>query len=293
MGFILNNKVSQGGDGNGGFLNLNVSSGPAPYDSDALAWFTAVQATGANFGSSPASITSNKAAFNIAFLSLKSAGIWSSIQQACFLVGPSTYQGAFVNIKLSSNPTNNNFDSGDYNRLTGLKGNGTNKWLDSGISDLTLYPTDVHIYTLLTDLGTIDNNQQRYIIGSCYGGDGDPVMSLRSLIGGLDNLSTYPFRANAVGSTTALSVIPFGIGFSRINTEVTYNAGGAGLGSWTTETLPIGDYPAGFNYSLFRDPTVDGQPMFNGRSAFYSIGTSTNIETLNNIVATLKSSLIA
>lgn len=28
MGFILNNKVSQAGDGNGGFLNLNVSSAP-------------------------------------------------------------------------------------------------------------------------------------------------------------------------------------------------------------------------------------------------------------------------
>jgi len=28
MGFILNNKVSQSGDGNGGFLNLNVSSAP-------------------------------------------------------------------------------------------------------------------------------------------------------------------------------------------------------------------------------------------------------------------------
>jgi hypothetical protein len=117
-------------------------------------------------------------------------------------------------------------------------------------------------------------------------------MSLRSLIGGLDNLSTYPFRANGLGSATSLSNLPFGIGFSRINTDVTYNTGGAGLGYWTTETLPIGDYPAGFNYSLFRDPTVDGQPMFDGRSAFYSIGTSTNIETLNLIVATLKSSLV-
>jgi len=29
MGFILNNKVSQAGNGNGGFLNLNVSSGPS------------------------------------------------------------------------------------------------------------------------------------------------------------------------------------------------------------------------------------------------------------------------
>jgi len=28
MGFILNNKVSQSGNGNGGFLNLHVSSGP-------------------------------------------------------------------------------------------------------------------------------------------------------------------------------------------------------------------------------------------------------------------------
>jgi hypothetical protein len=208
------------------------------------------------------------------------------------LVGPSTYQGAFVNIKLSGNPTNNNFVSGDYNSLTGLQGNGTNKWLDSGISDFTIYPTNVHIHTLLTDLGTINNNQQRFIIGSNFGGDGDPVMSLRSQTGGLDNLVTYPYRAVAVGSSTSLSNIPFGIGFSRIDTSVTYNAGGAGLGSWTTETFPIGDYPAGFNYCLFRDPSVDGQLMFDGRSAFYSIGTSTDIETLNLIVATLKSSLI-
>jgi len=43
MGFILNNKVSQAGDGNGGFLNLNVSSGPTYpsfYDSTLIQGFS-------------------------------------------------------------------------------------------------------------------------------------------------------------------------------------------------------------------------------------------------------------
>jgi hypothetical protein len=41
MGFILNNKVSQAGDGNGGFLNLNVSSGATDSLVQNLkAWYT-------------------------------------------------------------------------------------------------------------------------------------------------------------------------------------------------------------------------------------------------------------
>jgi hypothetical protein len=38
MGFVLNNKVSQSGDGNGGFLNLNVSSGSPLLNSLVAYW---------------------------------------------------------------------------------------------------------------------------------------------------------------------------------------------------------------------------------------------------------------
>ena len=91
MGFILNNKVSQGGVGDGGFLNLNVSSGPS-YDPDASAYFTAVAAAGGTITGSVSS--GNKKAFNEAFISLKYTNssvsgkkLWDLIKQGYFLLG--------------------------------------------------------------------------------------------------------------------------------------------------------------------------------------------------------------
>ena len=79
---MLNNKVSQGGAGNGGFLNLNVISGPS-YDPDAAAWLSAVADNGGTITGNLSS--GNKKAFNNAFLSLKSTSstkggsLWSRI----------------------------------------------------------------------------------------------------------------------------------------------------------------------------------------------------------------------
>lgn len=60
----------------------------------------------------------------------KSDGIWDAIKASCVMAGARTYLGALVPLKGTA-PTNINFDQTDYNRTTGLKGNGTTKNLIS------------------------------------------------------------------------------------------------------------------------------------------------------------------
>ena len=274
------------------FVNIGGSSGPAPYDPDALLWFAAVEATGANFGSSPASITTNKTAFNTAFVNLKSAGIWDTIRQACFLIGPSTYQGALVNIKLTGNPTNANFGSGDYNRLTGLKGNGSNKYLDTGITDDSIPQNDLHIYTTLSNEGTaLGVNVPQFIIGSNYAGDGGLVMCCFVNTGAARFQYLYCDRNSTIESNIG-TFVPYTlgkIGYSKSGNQVTFYQGDP-IG-WTTEFGGNGsDYLTSYPYCLFRDPA--GSTNFDGRSFFYSVGSSTDIATLDSIVQTLKTSLV-
>jgi hypothetical protein len=61
----------------------------------------------------------------------KADGIWSAIKASCILMGARTLSGALTPL-VGPAPTNNGpFVSGDYNRKTGLIGNGTSKELNS------------------------------------------------------------------------------------------------------------------------------------------------------------------
>jgi hypothetical protein len=263
-------------------------SSESPYDPDAFAWFNAVEATGANFGASPASITSNKEAFNTAFLSLKSAGIWNAIRQACFLVGPSTFAGALVNIKLTGNPTNSNFVSGDYNRLTGLKGNGLNKYLNTNISDASTDPWDLHLYTKLTDEGSVSADTNQFVLGSNYSNTRAIMCWYSSEFGPIE--FQYVIGRNN-SNYLAGTFVPFTegkIGFNCLAGDVTY----WNFDGWQPNYSGTPDdlFDAN-NYHLFRAPNIS-VTNFNGRSAFYSIGSSIDLPALDGIVETLRVALI-
>jgi hypothetical protein len=63
-------------------------------------------------------------------IGLKQENIWDAIKASCILMGARTLSGALTPLKGGA-PTNvnNNFVSGDYNRETGLVGNGSSKYL--------------------------------------------------------------------------------------------------------------------------------------------------------------------
>jgi hypothetical protein len=63
-------------------------------------------------------------------LGCKADGIWSAIKASCILAGARTRLGALTPL-VGTAPTSFNFVDGDYNRKTGLVGDGSTKYLNS------------------------------------------------------------------------------------------------------------------------------------------------------------------
>lgn len=76
---------------------------------------------------------------------------WSAIKAACILAGARTLNGALVPL-VGTAPTNVNFVSGDYDRKTGLVGNGTTKRLSSGLSGSAALQNNIHMTVYATAL---------------------------------------------------------------------------------------------------------------------------------------------
>ena len=94
-------------------------------DADATAYLAAVQAADGQV-LEPAV----RLAVNSFIKGCKADGIWPAIKASCILAGARTLAGALVPL-VGPTPTNNNFVAGDYNRKTGLVGDGSTKYLDS------------------------------------------------------------------------------------------------------------------------------------------------------------------
>jgi hypothetical protein len=96
-----------------------------PDDVDAIAYIAAVEVADAE----PLEL-GVKRSINAFVKGCKADGIWDAIKASCIMAGARTLAGALVPLKGTA-PTNFNFVSGDYNRKTGLVGDGSTKYLDS------------------------------------------------------------------------------------------------------------------------------------------------------------------
>jgi hypothetical protein len=106
---------------------LNLRKTWQPMDADAAAYITAVETA----DTEPLE-EKTKIAIDNFVLGCKADGIWSAIKASCILAGARTLTGALVPL-VGTAPTNVGglFVSGDYNRKTGLVGDGSTKYLDS------------------------------------------------------------------------------------------------------------------------------------------------------------------
>lgn len=96
----------------------------------------------------------------------KHDGIWDAIKASCILAGARTLTSALVPL-VGTAPTNFNFVSGDYNRKTGLKGNGSNKYLNSNRANNADPQNNNHLSIYKTDTISSTNS---YFIGAAGGG---------------------------------------------------------------------------------------------------------------------------
>lgn len=124
------------------------------YDADALTYINAVQAADGQ-----SLENSVKIAINDFVVGCKADGIWTAIKASCIMAGARTLSGALIPLAGAA-PTNNGFVSGDYDRKTGLIGNGTSKNLNANRNNTDDPQDDKHISAYCTTGNTRDATRQ-------------------------------------------------------------------------------------------------------------------------------------
>jgi hypothetical protein len=238
-------------------------------DPDAAAYIAAVEA--ADEAASPsvgALETATKVAIHSFVKGCKNDGIWPAIKASCILAGAKTRLGAMVPL-VGAAPTSFNFVDGDYNRKTGLVGNGSTKYLDSNRNNNADPQNSSHNAFYLT---TAPSGTYR-LMGAGAGDTGS------NLISGSTVFVTTRNRTS-VGTALATNIAaPSLIGTSR-------QSGG----SYVARCAGVSESIAAASQSLFSGNILifqSASTYANARLAFYSIGESLDLALLDTRVTDL------
>jgi len=210
-------------------------------------------------------------AINDFVLGCKNDGIWNAIKASCILAGARTLAGALVPL-VGTAPTNNNFVSGDYNRETGLVGDGSTKYLDSNRNN-NADPQDSRHIALYAD---IPNNDNRCLIG---------VRSAGTNVGGAEirhSASTYYNPSTDTAATTATPSL--GLNFLGYSRSISASYESRRSGSSSTISMTSGA-PVSTNVIIYT--RTDLAIPSDARLAFYSIGESLDLAALDTRVSNL------
>ena len=253
----------------------NLGSGNLIIDTSYSSWLTGVRATGADINDA------NRNSINTFFASLKDGGVFNAIQQSNLLVGPSLLAGALVPLA-GNTPVNynNNFGAADYSPLTGLKGNASNKYLQTGFQNPNSSVTSRHLYVCTTANATAAGTNIYLLSSGNFSGD-SRIWQLSSGVGSV---------SMAIVSGTTTITTPFGAtngwGISRLNSTTVIPYTNSNQSPITnTQTTPTVS-----NFGVFATGTGVGKT--DARIAFYSIGTYADLSVMDACVKTLLSALV-
>jgi len=205
-------------------------------------------------------------AINDFVLGCKNDGIWDAIKACCILAGARTLNGALVPL-VGTAPTNYNFVSGDYDRETGLVGDGSAKYLDSNRRGTDDPLNNQHLSVYAGTLGTLQARQLAGVTGDTVIFDYPDNSQTRFV-----SRDSSPLRNRSVSNGGLQSVSRSG------PTEWVARCSGSQLAytdasvSASSNNLLI--FTAGGNFS-------------NARIAFYSIGESLDLAALDTRVSAL------
>ena len=250
-----------------------------PDDADAVAYIAAVEA--ADGQPLEAEV---RMAINTFVKGCKADGIWNAIKASCILAGARTLNGALVPLTGAA-PTNNNFVSGDYNRKTGLVGDGSTKYLNANRND-DADPQDnshrsVYVSTAHTNppvyggyIGNVYSPPLRssYIL-SAY--DAGALGRLITLERSSDGLQQFNSQAAATGF----------VGTSRDSSSQSKARAVGSTVSFNVTSSPTISGAA--NYVFARNVNGALNSPTNARLAFYSIGESLDLALLDARVTDL------
>jgi hypothetical protein len=253
-----------------GAVQVFGSAAPA-LDPDAAAYITAVE-TADTQALEPAV----QDAINDFVVGCKADGIWNAIKASCIMAGARTLAGALVPLKGTA-PTNNNFVSADYNRKTGLKGDGSTKVLDSNRNNNADPQNDSHNAVFVQSGMTADSMSLIGRGGFSLGSNEISRLTSNQLLFRNRSRDTQVFAVSG-GNSTGF------IGSSRNSSAsfVTRQNGVSNTITYTSETTLSG------NVAVF---SRAGSFVCDARIQFYSIGEALDLAALDTRVSALMTAI--
>ena len=213
-----------------------------------------------------------KLAINSLVVELKDENIWNSITQLVLLSGPRTLNGALVPLKgaTPSNPSSV-FVSGDYNRKTGLKGNRSDKWLNTNVVNNSL-PDNSHASVFIS--------QSESFNGQVALGSGDFTTNEKIITIGQDSTQGFHrFRSSNVFTTSGQ---PSNFcGFSRTGNTVNIRINN----SSSSVSNTVGTVDITTNVLVFARGTESSPSSFSGaRLKHWSLGNDLDLSKLQTVL---------
>jgi len=209
----------------------------------------------------------------------KADGIWTAIKASCILAGARTLTGALVPL-VGIAPTNVNFASGDYNRKTGLVGNGSTKYLNSNRNNNADPQNSKHLALYISSLAAEDV----YLMDAGEAG----AVGRSQMIGTTSQSINYAVTSatRTTGTTENVATSFAGINRSTASTQV-LRFGGVTQSANVTSLSPTSR-----NIVLYAGSIVLNAQS-SSRLAFYSIGESLDLALLDARVTTLVNAFAA
>jgi hypothetical protein len=209
----------------------------------------------------------------------KADGIWPAIKASCIMAGARTLAGALVPL-VGPAPTNFNFVSGDYNRKTGLVGDGSTKYLNSNRNNNADPQNSKHVAVFSTQSETRNATRSAISSRSSSASTGSTHV--------LTTIAAAVARVNTAATSSVANTTPFTglFGGSRFsNTQVSMRFNNA-----STVIDESSSAPAAVAIDVF---SRNGGDFSNARLAFYSIGESLDLALLDARITTLINAVAA
>ena len=247
-------------------LTLAKSWDLAGFDPDAAAYIQRVEWA----DTTPLEDTT-RTAINSFVLGCKTDGIWSAIKASCILAGARTLKGALMPL-VGAAPINFNFVAGDYNRKTGLVGNGSSKYLNTNRNNNADPQNSSHNSAYITNIGLTGGT----VIAGGINNSGDNYIDLIASVAGARH--TNRNSANVTNGVYS----PGFIGTSRSSSaQYIFRVPGASgtriIASETASSTVVTVFARAAGTAVFSDH----------RLAFYSIGESLDLALLDARVTDL------
>jgi hypothetical protein len=245
-------------------------------DADAIAYVNAVEAADGQlleFGVGKA--------INDFVVGCKLDNTWNAIKASCILAGARTLAGALIPLAGTA-PTNNNFVSGDYNRKTGLVGDGSTKYLNANRLN-NAQPQDNRHQSVWLSASTPDT---AVFIGSRTASNFDAILPASPSTG--NGVLGRRVSSNCALVDIGVSNNPTGLHGTSRSASATFSSR---VGSTTRSHSQTSEAATTSSTYLFALPTsvANTTPgIFTAaRLAFYSIGESLDLALLDARVTAL------